>query len=176
MAAVSATATAKAAIALSVNAWLQSNIIGAQGSEQFLVDLVANLVNGTGAGQCDRVWYGDRTLAGGASENHDIVGGLTDALGNAISFLKVKCIIVKNTAADGVDGEFGPVTAGNGFGIGGVWKAAADKSIVPGGGYFFWYDPNGAAAVAGTADLLTMINLSGGTALTYRTLLIGTSA
>ena len=52
---------------------------------------------------------------------------------------------------------------------------AGRVAIVTGGGLFFWYDPNGAAVTAGTADLLTMINLSGGTALTYKILIVGTS-
>jgi len=176
MSAVSATATARAQIAISVKAWLQSNVVGDNGAHEFLIDLAAALTNGTAVGACDKVWFGDRTLAGSASEDHDLAGSLTDALGAALTFAKVKLIVVKNTSTtDGVDLSVGPVTAANGFGIGTFWNAAADKSICPANGMIFVYDPNGAAVTAGTADLLTCIARAASTT-TYKILIIGTSA
>lgn len=176
MAEVSATATARAQIALSVKAWLQSNVVGNNGGHEFLIDLAANLTNGTAVGACDKVWFGDRTLAPSASEDHDLAGTLVDANGATCTFAKIKMIVVKNTStADNSDLNVGPVTAANGFGIGSFWNAAADKSICPAGGVLIIYDPNGAAVTAGTADLLTCIARAAATT-TYKILIIGTSA
>lgn len=176
MSVVAATTTCKAQIALSAKAWVQSNIVGDNGAHEFLIDLVANLTNGTAVGACDKVFFSDRTLTVGASENYDLAGTLTDILGATCTFAKVKLIVVKNTTAtDGIDLSVGPVTAGNGFGIGTFWNAAADKSIAPASGLLFLYDPNGAGVTAGTADLLTVIERGVGTA-TYKILIIGTSA
>lgn len=176
MAVVSATPTASAQIALSVKALLQSNIVGDNGAHEFLVDLAVRLTNGTAAGACDKVFFSDRTLTVGASENYDLAGTLTDIFGSTCTFAKVKLIVVKNTTAtDGIDLSVGPVTAGNGFGIGGFWNAAADKSVCPAGGVVFLYDPNGAPVTATTADLLTVIERGVGTA-TYKIMIIGTSA
>lgn len=177
MAAVSATPTAKLSISLAAKAWLKSNVVGDAGEHEFLIDLLTNLTNGTGAGQIDKVFYGDRTLAASIAEDFDLAGTLVDALGNTCTFAKIKMIVVKNiSSTDNVDLSVGPVTAANGFGIGTVWNAAADKSVVPAGGVFFWYDPNGAGVTAGTADLLTVINRSGSAIATYRILIVGTSA
>lgn len=176
MAAVSATSSAKAQIQIAVKAWLQSNVVGDNGAHEFLIDLAVNLTNGTAVGACDKVFYGDRSLTVGASENFDLAGTLVDAIGATCTFAKVKLIAVKNTTTtDGIDLSVGPVTAGNGFGIGTFWNAAADKSVVPADGLLVLYDKNGAGVTAGTADLLTVIERGVGTA-TYKILIIGTSA
>lgn len=176
MSVVSATATAKAQIQIAIKSWLQSNVVGDNGAHEFLIDLAVNLTNGTAVGACDKVFFSDRTLTIGASENYDLAGTLTDALGATCTFAKVKLIVVKNTTTtDGIDLSVGPVTAGNGFGIGTFWNAAADKSICPADGLIVIYDKNGAAVSAGTADLLTVIERGVGTA-TYKIMIIGTSA
>lgn len=56
---------------------------------------------GVGAEQCDLVFGPDkRTLAGGASESLDLVaGGLLDNLGNALTFVTVRGILIVNLSA-----------------------------------------------------------------------------
>lgn len=56
---------------------------------------------GTGSGQADLV-YGPvkRTLAGGANESLDLNGGgLLDAFGNALNFVKVRALVIQNLSA-----------------------------------------------------------------------------
>lgn len=177
MAAVAATPTLRAKLRMFAEALFASGVVGDNGGARFEISQEVDLTNGTSTGQADKAWFGDRTLAASATENYDLAGTLTDIFGNALTFVKVKYIAVKvTTTTDGVDLSLGPVTAGNGFGIGTFWNAAADKSIVPAGGFIEMYDPNGAAVTAATADLLTAINRSGSTGIAFKILIIGTSA
>lgn len=55
------------------------------------------LVQGTGLDQADLLWHDRRTLAGGASEELDLTGGLTASVsGAALTFARVKGIVLKN--------------------------------------------------------------------------------
>lgn len=156
---------------------LESGVSGASGGVAMSVlDETIRLTNGTSTGQVDRAYYGERTLTSSASETLDLAGSLADLFANTLTFVKVKYIAVKvMTTTDGVDLKFGP-NATNGAGIGGFWTAAGDKTIVPAGGFVEWYDPNGWTVTAGTADLLYALNVSGSASVTYRVLIVGTSA
>jgi hypothetical protein len=168
----------RAGINLALLASLASGVAGVSGAEDLAAGLSTNVqfTNGTSSGQVDRAYYAVRELAGGANETLDLAGVLADIFGNVLTFAKVKAIIVKVvTETDGVDLELGP-NAANGAGIGGPWKDASDKSYVAANGLFVWYDPNGFTVTAGTADLLYAANRSGGTTITYRILVLGTSA
>jgi len=56
---------------------------------------------GTGSEQGDLVFGPDRrTLAGGANESLDLAGGsLVDAFGNALTFTKVRALVIQNLSA-----------------------------------------------------------------------------
>jgi hypothetical protein len=55
---------------------------------------------GTGANQCDLVFLDQRTLAGGANESLDLAGGsLTDAFGTALTFVKVRALVIVNLSS-----------------------------------------------------------------------------
>lgn len=56
---------------------------------------------GVAAEMCDQVFGPDmRTLAGGASESLDLVGGgLVDNLNNAIALVKIRALVIKNLSA-----------------------------------------------------------------------------
>lgn len=49
---------------------------------------------GAVANTANRIWTDRRTLAASATENLDLAGGLTDAFGSAITFARVRALIV----------------------------------------------------------------------------------
>lgn len=137
----------------------------------------AYLTNGVGAGQADKIFHDQRTLAASANEDLDLNGaGLTDAFGAALAFVKVKAVIVSAAAANP-----NPITLGgaaaNGF-ISWVGSATDKVSIRPGATLALIAgaaDASGYAVTAATADLLRVTAGAGGNH-TYDVIVIGTSA
>lgn len=128
--------------------------------------------NGTGADQANKVWSDRRTLADGASESLDLAGGLTDAFGAAITFTKIKGIVIKNRSTTQT------------LAVGGAassqfinWVAnSSDIVNIPPGGFLALTAPGAAgfAVTAGTGDLLKIANGAAGQATDYDIYLIGT--
>lgn len=137
----------------------------------------AVLTDGTGAGQADKVFHDQRTLAASATENLDLAGVLTDPLGTALTFARVKALIVKAAAANTNDvvvggdvtntffGPFADETDGIRIRPGGVLCIACGEA-----------DATGFAVAAGTGDLLKFLNGGAGTPVTYDVTIIGASA
>lgn len=158
---------------------LEPGITGVSGGVDQTIELFKILQNGTTSDLVDRVWYSSPStpLAASSSTTFDLAGSLEDIYGNAITFAKVKAIVVKNLSTTaGVDLSLGP-NSSNGFGgSNGVWGDVSDRSTIQAQGLFFWYDPNGVAVTAGTADTLYLANLSGSASCAYQILILGTSA
>jgi hypothetical protein len=133
-----------------------------------------SLLNGTGAGQADRVFTDTRTLTASAAESLDLAGALTDAFGATVTFARIKTVIVAALATNTNDVQ---VTrpASNGVPL---FMAAGDGIPVRPGGAFAWFcsDVTGIAVTAGTGDLLTLTNSAGTTSVTYTILIFGCSA
>ena len=113
--------------------------------------------NGTGADQINQVFADTRTLGATTSEELDMSGALTDALGNSITFTAIKSITVMADSANGGNIEVGGAAA-NGFNS---WVGAVgDLVIIPSGGAFSIVAPDatGFAVTLGTADLLKINN------------------
>jgi hypothetical protein len=130
--------------------------------------------SGTGLNQADKIWSDTRTLAASGTEDIDLAGALTDALGVAVTFVKVKHVQV--TAATANTNNVNVTRpAANGVPI---FLAAGDGMPVQPGGTFIWNSPTaaGVAVTAGTGDLLTITNSAAGTGVTYDIIIIGTSA
>lgn len=132
------------------------------------------LATGTGAGQADRVWSDNRTIAASGTEDLDLAGVLTDAFGAAFTLVKLKAVLIVASAAN-TNSVRVTRPATNGVPI---FLAAADGLDVVPGGTFLWVAPNAAAVTvtAATGDLLTVSNSSSGTSVTYDVVIIGTSA
>lgn len=132
-----------------------------------------SLGSGTGAQQVDRLFTDRRTLAASATENLDLAGVLSDAFGAALTFAKLKAILViadsantnnVNVIREATNGVPAFLTAGDGV------------PVLP-GGVFLWVAPGaGVTVTAGTGDLLTFTNSAAGTSVTYDVYLLGTSA
>jgi hypothetical protein len=140
------------------------------------------LTNGTGASQSDKIYILSTTLAGGATLNVDLAGSVTDIYGNTITMARIKVIYLEVTT----DTAGGPVLlGGHATAAIGNWVTATPdldtaqpKVRVRNGGCFLLActDATGYAVTATTDDMLTLENESGGTAATYKLVVIGASA
>jgi len=143
------------------------------------IDLELILATGTGAGQADLSWFGERTVASGANDDIDLVGGLTDTFGNAIAMAELVGLILINAPKTGdpnttnltIGGGSNPFT---GF-LGGTTPTLGP--IVPNA--MVMLAAGGAAGLgavtADTGDILRIANAAGAEAK-YQIGLIGRSA
>jgi len=99
----------------------------------------AVLTDGTGANQAKALFADTRTLAASASENLDLAGGLTDALGNALTFTKIKALIIKADAANTNDVLVGGHASAA---IASLFGDATDKARVKPGGLLAMVAPD----------------------------------
>ncbi|MFD0885758.1 hypothetical protein ACFQ08_14500 [Streptosporangium algeriense] len=131
-----------------------------------------NLADGAGAGQANRLWSDTRTVAGSATDSLDLAGSLTDPFGQALTFARIKGLIVAARTTNTTDVRI-TRPASNAVPL---LSAAGYIPVTP-GGVFVWFDPSAAGVVvtAGTGDLLDMVN-SGATAATYDVVIIGAAS
>jgi hypothetical protein len=161
---------------LTSNASLSSALDLGTVSAPFSLSSSVALATGTGAGQADKVFADTRTLAASATEDLDLAGVLTDAFGAAITFARIKAVIV---TADADNTNLVQITrpASNGVPL---FMAAGDGIALRPGAVFAWFsgvaDATGVAVTAGTGDLLTLTNSAGTTGVTYAVLIVGCSA
>lgn len=145
------------------------------GTATFPLNLIQSLslADGTGAGQCDRIFSDTRTLSASATEDLDLSGSLTNAYGT-VTFARIKAILV---TADSANTNNVNVTrpASNGVPL---FLAAGDGAPVRPSGLLLWAcsDATGVAVTAGTGDLITFTNSAGSTSVTYSVVIIGASA
>lgn len=142
---------------------------------QFGLSAPISLASGTGANQADRVFTDTRTLAASANEDLDLAGVLIDAFGQAITFVKIKAVIIK-AAAGNTNNVRVTRPASNGFPL---YLAAGDGEDVPPGGVIAKVAPGAAGwgtVTPATGDLINVANSGAGTSVTYDIVIIGTSA
>ncbi len=141
-------------------------------------NLAISLASGVAAGQADRIFSDTRTLAASATEDLDLAGtSLTDPFGAALTFVKVKAILIAaasgNTNSVVVGGA-----ASNTFV--GPFADATDKLVIRPGGFALISvgsgDLNAYGVTATTGDLLRVGNSGAGTSVSYDIVVIGTSA
>lgn len=58
------------------------------------------ITDGTAADQCDLIWHDQRSLTNGATESLDLNGGTLNGAFGAITFDKVKGILIANTSTE----------------------------------------------------------------------------
>ena len=138
---------------------------------------VVDFANGTAAGQADRIFHDTRTLAASATEDLDLAGVLTDAFGAALTFVRIKALLV-SAAAGNTNNVIVGGAASNGF-ISWVGGAAHSLTIRPGATLALIAgaaDAIGYTVTAGTADLLKVANSAGSTSVSYDIVILGCSA
>jgi hypothetical protein len=132
-----------------------------------------DFANGVGAGQADVIWSDSRTLATGATEDIDLVGGgLTDAFGVAVAPAKLRALIItaatSNTTNLTLFGDAASPAILN--------TAATTFTLQPGGMFVAtWPATAGVTVTATTADILQVVNAAGASA-TYTIIVIGTGS
>ena len=129
------------------------------------------IADGEGADQAEEVWHDTRTVAGSATDSLDLAGGgLLNALGQAVTFTRVKAIILKAAAANPNTLEVTQSASGIPF-----LKANTD-AILLGAGDLLVLTRRGATGIAvgaGATDDLAIVNPAAGSC-TYTVILIGT--
>ncbi|MAH47942.1 hypothetical protein CMI37_19125 [Candidatus Pacearchaeota archaeon] len=137
---------------------------------------VYSWTDGLLAGQNDLVWSDRRTVVAGATDTIDLNGGgLTDAFGNAVNFVEVTMIAIRNreTTAATRTLRFGPAAA-NPF----LWlfvDASDQVVIVPSGAYCQWSD-EAQTVTPGVSDSVRIINTDLANGVTYDIIVSGRSA
>lgn len=134
-----------------------------------------HLDNGTGANAADRLYADTNTLAASGTVDVDLAGTLTDALGAALTFARVKAIFIRAAVGNTNNVVLGGA-ASNQFV--GPFGAAAHTIAVKPGGFLGMVAPDatGWPVTAGTGDLLRIANSGAGTGVTYDVVIIGASA
>jgi hypothetical protein len=138
------------------------------------------LASGTTTGKADVIFQDRRTLNASTSETLDLAGGsLTGPLGDALTFVKIKAIIVSTVPPTGGALNTNDVVLG---GIGsnafvGPFGATTHTIAVPPGSVTTLTNPGaGWTVTAATGDLLKVLNGGSGTTVTYDIVIVGTSA
>ncbi|MFI9824417.1 hypothetical protein ACIHFC_28795 [Streptomyces sp. NPDC052013] len=152
----------------------QSLDLGASRAPQSLSRKMS-LASGTGVGKADRVFSDRRTLAASATEDLDLAGVLLDAFGAAITFARVKGIIVAAAAGNTNNVVLGAATT-NAWAT--LLNATGTVTLRPGAflAVGTGQADTGYAVTAGTGDLLKVANSGAGTPVTYDIHIIGASA
>lgn len=130
------------------------------------------ITSGTGADQANMIFVDTRTIAASTTEDLDLAGGLTDAFGAAITFTKIKAIMIKAAAANTNNVHVG----GDANGLAGLFGDLSDLIVVRPGGTFYISAPDATAyaVTGGTGDILQVANSSSGTGVDYDIIIIGT--
>ena len=129
--------------------------------------------NGVAATQNNKVWSDRRTVAFGATDTIDLIGGgLLDVFGAAVAFTSVTGILIYNrniVAGDVL--RFGPAAA-NPFQW--VFSPGAGVYVEVGvtGAYSQWVDA-AKVVVAGASDQISIVNASLANPIEYDILIIG---
>lgn len=159
---------------LSVKALLTGATDVAQTVSPHLLNFAVSWASGTGANQADVVWGDERTIAASGTDDLDLAGSLVGALGT-VTFAKVKLIVVTANA-----GNTNTVVVGGAASAQfvGPFGAATHTASAAAGGFVAFGNPSSAgwSVTATTADLLRIANGGAGSGVTYKILIIGTSA
>lgn len=128
-----------------------------------------NFTNGTGSGQADLLLAQTISLSSSGTQTFDLdAGTLLDPAGNALTFVKIKAIIVAHSSS----------SAASAISIGGDFSSTAGigtNALVAGGSNLI-ADPTGYTVTATSADVLTVVNADASNTATFDIFLIGTSA
>lgn len=144
---------------------------GAGASAALVYSKAVPIDDGTGDNQADTIFYDQRTLANGASEELDLSGTLLDALGQTVNLTKVKAMYFgadpTNTDTIVIGGA-----AGSQF-VAWVGTATDKVKIMPSGFLFVAAPVGGYAVGAGTTDKLKVLNSAAGAQAIYDVIILG---
>ncbi len=130
-----------------------------------------SFTNGTGADMANQVFTDTRTIAASTTEDLDLAGGLTNAMGTTLTFTKIKAIIISAAAAN----TNNVLVGGDANAMINFVGNSSDIIVVrPGGTFCVIANDSTAYAVTGaTGDILQIANSSSGSGVTYDIVIIG---
>jgi hypothetical protein len=134
------------------------------------------LASGTGAGKADKVFQARRTIAASGTDDLDLAGVLTDALGATITFARIKGLFIAAAV-----GNTNNLVVGNS--TSNTWatllNATGTVTLRPGAALAAVAGPADATAwgvTASTGDILRIANSGGGSTVAYDICIVGASA
>lgn len=134
------------------------------------------LTLGAAAGQANVAWWDHRTLAASAMESLNLVGTLTGAFGTAVTFARIKVVIVSADAGNTNNVLFGGATSNE---VSTLFANTNDIAVVRPGATVAWIagaaDAIGYVVTPSTANLLQVANSGAGTAVSYSIIIVGTA-
>jgi len=131
-----------------------------------------SLTHGAGLNQANTVWSDTREIAASTTEDLDLYGGLTSALGTTLNFTRIKFIMI-SAATTNVNNV---LIGGDAAGLAGWTGALNDLLVLRPGGMFALSAPDATAyaVTQTTGDILQIANSSSGSSVFYDIIIIGT--
>jgi hypothetical protein len=166
----------KASLAFTFAAELTKAFDLAAGAVPYALSRNFSWADGVGAGQANRIYQDRNTLAASGTIDIDLAGSLLDVYGDAVTFARIKAIII--TAADANANNV--VVGGVAAGLSTIIQPQTTGNVVVRPGSTFMVAAGAADAVgylvtATTADLLHIINSAGGTGVDYELIIVGSA-
>lgn len=134
----------------------------------------AEFTDGTGNNQANILHFATMTLAASATANIDLAGTLTDPIGGAAVFAKVKALAIR-ARADNVNSLIVGGAATNAW-VGPFGAATHTVTLPPGGQLVLVAPLAGWTVTPTTGDLLKVANSAAGSSITFDVCIIGTNA
>ncbi|KMS71306.1 hypothetical protein ACH49_24735 [Streptomyces leeuwenhoekii] len=134
------------------------------------------LASGTGAGRADRAFTARRTIAASGTDDLDLAGVLTDALGGTITFARIKGLFIAAAAANTNNVVIGNATS-NAWAT--LLNATGTVTLRPGAvlaAVAGSADATTYGVTAATGDVLRVANSGGGSTVSYDICIVGASA
>lgn len=166
--------TLQTRIKVDVGATLTTALDLATASAPVSLTRALTMLDGVAAREADRIWHDRRTIAASGTDDLDLAGALTDALGAAFTLARVRALLVAADKANTNNLVIGNATNA----LASLFGAGTHTLTVRPGGLFLVTAPDAAGYVvtAGTGDQLRIANSGAGTGVTYDIVVVGASA
>ena len=159
-----------------IQAQMQKTVLNATPQYTLNHKVEDTLSDGTGADKADLCVEVDSSLGVGANTTIDLAGSLSDIFGDAVTFARIKALLIEN---ESTDADAVLIVGGAGANPWpGPFQDVSDKiEVRPGGAaLFFCADATGWPVVGGASDVLKIENESGANACSYRITFVGEAA
>lgn len=126
--------------------------------------------NGTGADQANQQYHDQISISASGTSIIDMAGTLTNAFGSTVTLARIKALVIVNTGTVAIK-----VAPSGSSGMSTMFTG--DVNIRPGGFLVLaGFDATGYAVASGSADRITITNLSGSTTATLNLVVIGATS
>jgi hypothetical protein len=132
------------------------------------------LTSGTGANQADKMWSDQITIPASSNNDIDLAGSLTDPFGAALTFARVKMLVVKAATTNTNN-----VIVGGASSTFATWVTGTNPAVVvrPGGLLVLAAsDATSYVVTATSADVLRLTNSGAGSSVVCDVAIVGCSA